>query len=877
MRRWVSLLLVLAMPIADSALAQDCGGGSGDGVCCGDLDGDGITTSADLAIAEADFGCAGCCNGDVNFDGVVDCNDLNIIDLELVEDGGQPCVGFRPVPLQVWDPNCYDAPCNAACLVARGCLPMEGGASGTVGLVDVNGDGLTDAVSWATVSSARRRRVWRNNGVDPNGLLTWTELCLDPNLTHSTGYGHHLGDYNGDGYPDIATANPFAFLVHHGDPNSTVACFVSVHECLELPLFPTTTETLVWGDLNGDGQVGLFVPAYDTAPYGPGDPNGNHVLENAGSIDPNCPSGGPDILAMSGILAGTQSYGPDPNTDYRRPEGCIVVDYDNDGDGDLFFSCRVWQNNTVSGGTTTFTRLDPNDTGLAVVGEPNAPEEGLVLVDLNMDGHLDVVRVTWGGSGRRSISRGDGTFVHLGTPYLQGYGYGCSVSDWDNDGDPDLTIGGNFHRNMLIESFNGYSGTSPFVRVWCLTDASYDPVQYACPSWGDFDLDGDLDCARGAWGGGVQYIRFERNYLYHNPACADCEPLKRFVRVRPVREAPANGPGGWRDYSENEFGAKAEIVIRNDPNPNTSRLRRVQYTSSAAGYLNQNEYALHYGLPPDPEPNDPESDLRFDVYVDFLARGDEPNDGAGVWRVDWTVNSQLAGIDLASLYVDCKDPDPETLARAITVYREGRVRFKGADPNQAPADPNLARLHTLGGQLTLPGQGAPPPGLTTANVFAGVRFNKEPNSPELRIREIVVDGQLDQTTPGCAYNVVILDVTDPNNIQTVSGMKAYTFPDNHRTFIHVPPPADPNSPDFILPANDGSTTTKYEVRVRVTKYRLNALPSPSGLTNTLGVTVDKGLNTINVLTATGSLCTQIMTLRGDTHTPVTVRLSPTGN
>lgn len=44
-----------------------------------------------------------------------------------------------------------------------------------------------------------------------------------------------------------------------------------------------------------------------------------------------------------------------------------------------------------------------------------------------------------------------------------------------------------------------------------------------------------------------------------------------------------------------------------------------------------------------------------------------------------------------------------------------------------------------------------------------------------------------------------------------------------------------------------------------------------------GLTVDKGLNTVDVLVATGSLCTQTMTLRNDTQTPVTVRLSRTGS
>ncbi|MBW7906396.1 MAG: hypothetical protein LC135_15440 [Phycisphaerae bacterium] len=476
---------------------------------------------------------------------------------------------------------------------------------------------------------------------------------------------------------------------------------------------------------------------------------------------------------------------------------------------------------------------------------------------------------------RLQKSRGAGTFGSYAGFSTESYG--VSIADWDNDGDIDFTAGETFWRNMLLERFYESPASSLWQQVYCLDDGVYDPVYSACPAWADVDRDGDLDCARGAHTQqlGSTRAKFQRNYLYHGGTCADCEPLKRYVNVRPVRAAPDNGPNGWRDNSECEFGAFVELVVRNHPDPNMAHLRRVQFTSTTAGYLNQDEYPPHFGLPGDPDPNDPDEDLRLDVYVDFLARGDEPNAGSGVWRVDWTVNAQLANINLADLYVDCNDPDPETLGRPITVYRDGRVRFKGADPNVAPSDPNLARLYTLGGRLTLPSQGGGAlPGLTTGNVFAGVRFNKEPNSPELRIREIIVDGQLDQTTSGCDYNVVVLDVTDPNNPSPVGGLKAYTFSDNRRTFIHVPP-QDPNDPDFVLPEGDGSTTRKYEVRVRLTSYRMNTLPDLTGLQTLLGLTVDKGLRTES--SSGKNVCTEGMDLGSAATTPVTIRLSPTGN
>ncbi|MBW7906860.1 MAG: hypothetical protein H3C42_14990 [Phycisphaerae bacterium] len=64
--------------------------------------------------------------------------------------------------------------------------------------------------------------------------------------------------------------------------------------------------------------------------------------------------------------------------------------------------------------------------------------------------------------------------------------------------------------------------------------------------------------------------------------------------------------------------------------------------------------------------------------------------------------------------------------------------------------------------------------------------------------------------------------TDPNDPVTLGALKAYSFAGNNRTFILVPP--DPTDADaFVLP-NVGSART-YDVRVRLTSYRLNLLTS----------------------------------------------------
>jgi len=604
--------------------------------------------------------------------------------------------------------------------------------------------------------------------------------------------------------------------------------------------------------------------------------------------DPNC-SPDPNVYDMEDYTTNA-CFDPnysgdclDPNADttFGLPEGTQFCDYDRDGDLDLFCGNRLWQNVSVNTGQPRFRGLRRQACGL--VPTSGDREEGGAFIDVDMDGDLDVVRVSFGGEAYANEHFGDGG-VDGNTllPFMSNALWGLSPADWDNDGDVDLTVGRWFLRNNFFDSTAaGIPCTFGEDCFEFVTFADDPNLANAIPAWADVDRDGDLDCAQPAFvANPTVRQRLFRNHLYTD----DCnEPVKRYVNVRPVRAAPTNGLNN-RDYTENEFGAIVELVVRNDPNENTRHLRRVQFTASSSGYLNQNEYPLHFAPPADPDPNDPNEDVRFDLYVDFPSLAGEN------WRVDWTVNRQLANINLAQLYVDPNDE--ATWGRPITVFRDGRVRFKGADPNDRVDDPSGARMYLLGGPLRLPPNdpndpNSALPGLTSGSKIVGCRFTKgtppdpntDPAASEVRIREFIIDGQLDEPDPnGCPYNLVVIDVTDPNNPVTIGGLNAKTFPNNRRTFIPVPPdPNDPNNPDwFVLPLDPNNTHT-YDVRARVTSYRANNLSDLSALSSPLGVTVSGGLQIVD--SANKDICTEKMNLTfgGGNTSPVKVRLSRKSN
>ena len=155
-----------------------------------------------------------------------------------------------------------------------------------------------------------------------------------------------------------------------------------------------------------------------------------------------------DVAAKSGI---DFSWESGASGDYNLPEiiggGVAMIDYDNDGDLDLYF---------IQGGNVVIAQNDPASNGTWNRLYRN-------------DGDMTFTDVTEGsGAGDR------------------GYGMSVATGDYDNDGDIDLYIT-NVGRNTLLRNDNGL-----------FTDIT-ETANVGDTGWGtaaaflDFDIDGDLD------------------------------------------------------------------------------------------------------------------------------------------------------------------------------------------------------------------------------------------------------------------------------------------------------------------------------------------------------------------------------------------------
>jgi hypothetical protein len=593
-----------------------------------------------------------------------------------------------------------------------------------------------DADGWPDVFTCQSADLWRNVG----GVAWEHAADLDEVLPASERrYGASFGDYDADGRNDLGTEPRVPMS---GDDRMHLLRNLGAAGWADVADDPSlvdvqpwgNSETLCWADVDGDRRLDAFLPVYPPWAAGPG----NFFLYNEG---PTGPAGATRFTEMAGAA------GLDNPIGTSRPEGAQFADVDGDGAVDLFSNGTLYRNRSVPG-IPSFDALPETASG---IGLAHSLDEGIAFFDHDMDGDFDLFVVYTLDGVRVWENRGDGTFAAadpelVDSPFV-GLNLGMSAEDWDNDGDVDFSTRSVFRRNLRIET-----GLLRF-RV-ATHDVKPDHIGSAIPAWADWDKDGDLDCAMGNSGG---VGRFYENVLY-GPDTPDA--LRRHVRVRVVSDALAVPRG-----VETEYGAVVELEVlgRGD------RFRRKKLVASSHGYLNQNEYTLHFGLGPDLGPATASDPLRFGLTVDFPGAADGSS-----WRVDRWVNPVLGSIDLASLD-----------DREIDVYRCGGVRIDGElHPPLPLASPRLVLLF---GGLDRTSSAAPLPAPVPAPEefwIAGLAFDTLGATAPVRIHEIVVDGRLADAGPcgNVPANVVVWDVTDPHAPHVVPGgaLLLRTPAGNHR-------------------------------------------------------------------------------------------------
>jgi hypothetical protein len=317
--------------------------------------------------------------------------------------------------------------------------------------------------------------------------------------------------------------------------------------------------TLLVADFDNDGDLDVFAPNDHTQ----GDGARNWLLQNDGAGVLT------DVAAAAGVDANPAG------ADYV-PRGGQAVDFNEDGFIDLLFGSRLLLND----GDGTFS------DGSAAAGMPVRADQGLRLMDVDLDGDLDLLHHD--GSVTRLYRNTAGVF-DAGTIVAEDstptFGYGLAACDMNIDGFEDVYIANNDTGTStgvpkLLVNVNGTLMPSAVQREVVVD--SDDLVDYNdLFSCADVSGDGRPDTAA-RWGDGYRLLR-------------GASSLSTRIRIRVL------GAGGER----NQQGRIVRVVPQDAPNRIMTRV-----IESGSGLRSQGGYDLQFA---GPWPGD------YDVTVEFAA------------------------------------------------------------------------------------------------------------------------------------------------------------------------------------------------------------------------------------------------------------------
>ena len=355
-------------------------------------------------------------------------------------------------------------------------------------------------------SAPLRNALYRNNR---DGTFTdVTEKARIPGGGY--GQGVAVGDYDGDGFPDIYVTQYGKSILYHNNGDGT---FTDVTEKAGVAA-PGWSSSAVWFDYDNDGRLDLFVGQF---------------VEFSKILNKSCGTGeeGKHGYCIPRLYKPMPSWlfhnnGDGTFTDVSKTSGIanslgkawgvVATDLNNDGQMDLFVSNDTVPNfvfmNRGKG------RFEENATyaGVAYSGDGRARSGmGLDSADFNQDGWMDLF-VANIDLERFSIYQNnhDETFDDQAGPTGIGMatrlmsGWGLKFFDYDNDGNLDLFLA-NGNPDDLIESLHSQVKYQEPLMLFHNTGKNFQNVSaqsgpvFAKPlsargmAIGDFDNDGGID------------------------------------------------------------------------------------------------------------------------------------------------------------------------------------------------------------------------------------------------------------------------------------------------------------------------------------------------------------------------------------------------
>lgn len=368
-----------------------------------------------------------------------------------------------------------------------------GGVSAGVAFGDYDNDGYIDLYVTNNANNMndpnQKSFLFKNNG---DG--TFEKIEDGPTVSFS-GYssGAVWGDYDNDGFLDLFVTRQINQhnLLFHNNGNGT---FTQIKEG-DIVNDYGDSYSAIWVDTDNDGWLDLFVANSGNQPnfYYRNLGNGNFEpvrddvissergtsysavfgdYDNDGDQDLFVPTRGKAVNALymnNGDGSFTKVTDSPVVTDQLNSSSGSFVDYDNDGDLDLFVAnggfFYAGENNSLyeNNGEGEFKKI----TDQPFVNDSSQSQSG-VWADFDNDADLDLYVTTYLSPDKMYLNNGDKTFTEVTQGFIvypPSFSTGTGAGDIDNDGDLELYVA-NWDNQNNFYFINNSSGNNWF-KIIC--------------------------------------------------------------------------------------------------------------------------------------------------------------------------------------------------------------------------------------------------------------------------------------------------------------------------------------------------------------------------------------------------------------------------